>query len=200
MDENKFKENIARNITAYRKRINLTQLQLAERLNYSDKAISKWERAEGVPDTLIMLKLCEIFNVTLNDLVADKPKKEKKPTFFRNRIIIPFLSCIGSWLIAIIIYVVCGMIGKNSAYWICFIYALNIDFIVLVVFTAIWGNKWLKLTTISGLIWSTCLSIYLSLRLFLLNANNSWMIFLVGIPVELFFIFFFLLKKRDKNV
>ena len=173
MDENKFKENIARNITAYRKRINLTQLQLAERLNYSDKAISKWERAEGVPDTLIMLKLCEIFNVTLNDLVADKPKKEKKPTFFRNRIIIPFLSCIGSWLIAIIIYVV---------------------------FTAIWGNKWLKLTTISGLIWSTCLSIYLSLRLFLVSANNSWMIFLVGIPVELFFIFFFLLKKRDKNV
>ena len=85
MDENKFKENIARNITAYRKRINLTQLQLAERLNYSDKAISKWERAEGVPDTVIMLKLCEIFNVTLNDLVADKPKKEKKPTL-RNSI------------------------------------------------------------------------------------------------------------------
>lgn len=200
MDENRIKENIARNIATYRRRINLTQLQLAEKLNYSDKAISKWERAEGIPDTLIMLKLCEIFNVTLNDMILDKPKKEKKPAFFRNRIIIPFLSCIGSWLIAIIVYVICGMIGKNSSYWISFIYALNIDFIVLVVFTAIWGNKWIKLTTISGLIWATCLSIYLSLELFFKNANNNWMIFLVGIPVELFFIFFFLLKKRDKNI
>ena len=61
MEEERIKSNIAKNLTAYRKRCNLTQSQLAEKINYSDKAVSKWERGEGVPDTLVLLKMCEIF-------------------------------------------------------------------------------------------------------------------------------------------
>lgn len=203
MEETRYRENIARNIITYRKRCNLTQLQLAEKLSYSDKAISKWERGEGVPDTLVMIELCEIFNVSLNDLISDKPKKEKKPYFFRNRLIIPFLSCAIAWIVAIVAFAVGGMIIREKAnLWIVFIYAININFIILVVFASLWWTKIIKFLSVTGLIWSTCLSVYLSLNMYipLEEGNNYWMVFLIGVPVELFFGFLFLLKKREQNV
>lgn len=196
MDELKLKQNIARNISAFRKRCNLTQAQLAEMLNYSDKAISKWERAEGIPDLLVMLRLAEIFGVTLNDLIADKVKKQA-PYFLRNRLIITILSCLLVWLVAVVCFVLGGLIAPKEQYlWLCFIYAIPVTFIVLVVFTAIWGKRWMKYLSISALIWSTCFVLYLPLSLFF-NHPNNWMVFLVGIPVQIAFIFFYFIKKRN---
>ena len=60
---------MANNIAQLRKSKGLTQLELAERLNYSDKAVSKWERGEGLPDVLVLSKMAEIFDVTLAELV-----------------------------------------------------------------------------------------------------------------------------------
>ena len=105
MEEERIRNNIAKNITAYRKRCNLTQSQLAEKINYSDKAVSKWERGEGIPDTLVLLKMCEIFDVTLNDIISDKVKKQQ-PFFLRNRIIVTVLSCGLVALVATIIFVI----------------------------------------------------------------------------------------------
>lgn len=138
MDEMKLKNNIAKNITAYRKRCNLTQAQLAEKINYSDKAVSKWERGDGIPDTLVMLKLCEIFDVTLNDLVADKVKK-KAPVFLRNKVIITILSSLLVWLVATVVFVLLDFIMPQAEYtWLAYIIALPVMFIVLVVFASIW--------------------------------------------------------------
>jgi len=63
---------IAQNLTLYRKAANLTQAELAEKINYSDKSVSKWESGNGVPDVYILLKLAEIFKVTLDELVGEK--------------------------------------------------------------------------------------------------------------------------------
>ena len=57
MDDEKLKFQIGANIAAYRKQAGLTQAGLAEKLNYSDKAISKWERGESIPDVLTMMVL-----------------------------------------------------------------------------------------------------------------------------------------------
>lgn len=196
MDEQRYRSNIARNITAYRKRCDLTQAQLAEKIAYSDKAVSKWERGEGIPDTLVMLQLCEIFNVTLNDLIADKVKKQA-PYFLRNRLIITILSSLLVWLVAVIAFVIGGLIDPDCGYlWLCFIYAIPVTFIVLVVFCAIWGKRWMKFSAITGLIWSICLGIFLPIRLFK-PLDADWMVFLIGIPIEILFIFFFLLKKKE---
>jgi len=197
MDEKRYRNNIARNLTAYRKRCDLTQAQLAEKISYSDKAISKWERGEGVPDTLVMLQLCEIFDISLNDLVADKIKK-KAPYFLRNRFIIAILSCLIVWLVAVLAFVVIGMLKPDlEIAWICYVYAIPVSFIVLVVFSALWGKKWVKFITITGLIWTLLLSIYLSITIFDDSAKSAWMIFLIGIPIEVAFLFFFLLKKKS---
>ena len=71
MDDEKLKLQIGSNIASYRKRANLTQAGLAEKLNYSDKAVSKWERGESVPDVITLVQLANQFDITVNDLLAD---------------------------------------------------------------------------------------------------------------------------------
>ena len=61
---------IGRFIAERRKAIKLTQLQLADRLNITDKAISKWERGIAMPDTSIMLQLCDILEINVNELLS----------------------------------------------------------------------------------------------------------------------------------
>lgn len=60
---------IGRFIAECRKKANLTQMQLAEKLGITDKAISKWERGVAMPDTSIMLNLCDILGISVNELL-----------------------------------------------------------------------------------------------------------------------------------
>ena len=60
---------IGRFIAERRKKASLTQMQLAEKIGITDKAISKWERGVAMPDTSIMLKLCDILGISVNELL-----------------------------------------------------------------------------------------------------------------------------------
>ena len=198
MNEKVIKETIAKNIVTYRKHCNLTQAQLAEKINYSDKAVSKWERGDGVPDTMVMIKLCEIFGVTLNDLVSEKVKQ---PVSYskRNRVLVSILSALLVWLVAVIVFVIITAVLPNNEFaWLSYIFAMPTMFIVLLVFASLWGNKWLRLLFISALIWTLCVSIYIPVVIFT-ESLRPWLIFIVGIPVQVLFLFFTLLKKKQKN-
>ena len=61
---------IGKFIADCRKKANLTQMQLAEKLSITDKAVSKWERGVAMPDTLIMLELCDILGISVNELLS----------------------------------------------------------------------------------------------------------------------------------
>lgn len=61
---------IGKFIAACRKKENLTQMQLAEKLNITDRAVSKWERGKAMPDSSIMLALCDVLNISVNDLLC----------------------------------------------------------------------------------------------------------------------------------
>ena len=63
MDE--LKETISKNLVELRTGARLTQAQLADMLNYSDKAVSKWERGEAIPDIRVLIKLAEIYNISV---------------------------------------------------------------------------------------------------------------------------------------
>ena len=78
MDGEKLKLQIGSNIASYRKRAGLTQAGLAEKLNYSDKAVSKWERGESFPDLYVLKQLADFYEVTI-DLLIDTPKEPEKP-------------------------------------------------------------------------------------------------------------------------
>ena len=107
LTEEQLKSNIAKNITELRKASELTQAQLAEKLNYSDKSVSKWERGDGVPDVVVLQKIADLFGVTLNDLVSEnKPKLPRKLPYLTNRIMIPLLSVGLTFLVASIVFFV----------------------------------------------------------------------------------------------
>ena len=61
---------IGRFIAERRKKANLTQMQLADKLGITDKAVSKWERGVAMPDTSIMLELCELLGISVNELLS----------------------------------------------------------------------------------------------------------------------------------
>ena len=86
-NENEFKKIVVENLIYYRKINKLTQLQLAEKLNYSDKAISKWERGESLPDIYILSNIAEIYGITLNDLVMKQETPIKQKPKSLNKVI-----------------------------------------------------------------------------------------------------------------
>lgn len=61
---------IGKFITERRKNVNLTQMQLAEKLNITDRAVSKWETGRAMPDASLMLELCDVLQITVNDLLS----------------------------------------------------------------------------------------------------------------------------------
>ncbi|MFA5443273.1 MAG: helix-turn-helix transcriptional regulator, partial [Bacilli bacterium] len=131
MDENNFKKIVADNITYYRKKMGLTQLQLAEKMNYSDKAVSKWERAESLPEVYVLQQLATLFGVTLNDFLT-VGRKPRTPLTIKSRILISILSAGIVWLIATVIFVLTNLIKPGIGYdtWLLFIYAIPLSSIV----------------------------------------------------------------------
>ena len=67
---------ISENITQLRKEHGLTQADLAEKLNYSDKAVSKWERAESLPDITVLKAMADLFNVKVDYLLTAEHEQE----------------------------------------------------------------------------------------------------------------------------
>ena len=103
---------ISKNIIKYRKKMGLTQLELAEKLNYSDKTLSKWERGESMPDIVTLKQLADIFMISVDVLISTEdtiisfvPVKERKKISKRNIISISLLSAGIVWFIATIAFV-----------------------------------------------------------------------------------------------
>lgn len=192
--EEKLRENFARNLSHYRKSLGLTQTELAERLNYSDKSISKWERGDGLPDLSVTAQLAEIFGLTVNDLLADKPRKRLMTT--HNKIIITLLSIGIAWLIATVLFFLFELILPNAYnWWLLYIYAVPTSAIVGIVFSCAWWKKIHIFASISTLIWSIALCIMLTVSAFV-NEPKIYLIFIVAAVLQALTVLWFLIKKQ----
>ncbi len=153
MTEQEFKSTVAKRIAYYRKLEGITQSELAELLNYSDKSVSKWERGEGLPDAYVLSKIAEHFGVTLNDLTSEKePKISGK--FVKRREFVPYLSVGLVWLVAAVVFFVLVILPFDiHREWLAFIYAIPASFIVATVFACLWYGLTARAVCISGIIW-----------------------------------------------
>ncbi len=204
---NEINAKIAKNLTAYRKAAGLTQAELAEKINYSDKSVSKWESGNGVPDVYTLMQLATLFGVTLNDLVGDGalPNTQKKNTGLHLLIIL--LSSGLVWLVATCFFVLMQIVSPGKAWWLAFIYAIPINSILLIVYASVWKYRILNFVAISTLIWTALTCLYLTVRFvsIALGASYSgfWMVFLLGVPLqvlEVLWVFFrTLFRKRRRE-
>ena len=210
MNDEKLKNQLGSNLVMYRKRSGLTQAKLAEQLNYSDKAVSKWERGESMPDVLTLVQLAELFGVKVDDLLCDpneipentggpiehvmEAAVEKALKRKANKRVILALSSLLVWFVALLIFVVVSSLDIPRS-WIAFLYAIPADAIVQLSLRSAWRDfRWNK-TLISVLMWGGLLSLYASLKLFV--HMDFWKLFLLGIPGQLAVLLWFRMYRKS---
>ena len=210
MDDEKLKRQIGANIASYRKRIGLTQAGLAERLNYSDKAVSKWERGESVPDVMTLVQLSEQFEISVNDLLADPDALPGNPNNLEqamtrvtektlkrkaNKHIILWLSSLLVWFVALFLYVMVSSFDIPYS-WLAFLYAIPANAIVLLSMRSAWHDfRWNK-AYISIIMWGFLLSFHITL---LIMHFNMWKLYLLGVPGQLAIWLWFRLFRPAKT-
>ncbi len=209
MIDEMLKKQIGANIAAYRKRLSMTQAGLAEKLNYSDKAVSKWERGESAPDVLTLVQMAELFGVTVNELLVDPNRLPDNPgkvervmgkavekTLKRkaNKRIILGLSSVLVWTVALLLFVVLSTLGFPKT-WLAFFYAIPADAIVMLSLRSAWKDfRWNQIL-VSTIVWGSLLSIYMTLLMFF--QINMWKLFLLGIPGQIAVLLWFRLYRKS---
>ena len=190
---------IAENLVYYRKKAQLTQSELAEKINYSDKSVSKWERAEGVPDIYILDQLADLYGLTVNDFLTTK-KKQRIAKMFVSKLLITLLSVGLVWFVSTFAFSVLTLfvpeLNNYWQIWLLFIYAIPVTSIILIIFNKIYFKRILNVFPVSLLCWSIALSLHLTFT----DIKNITVLYIIVIPLQVLIIFFYLLQlKRTKK-
>lgn len=196
------KQIVAKNILTLRTKNQITQLELGEKLNYSDKAISKWERGESIPDVTVLKSIGELFGVSVDYLLSEHDGTEKKQETYQadiidievNHKVIAMISIVGIWTLALLIYFIIYWANKLKL-WQIFLYAIPLTCIVLLVFNCIWSKrKIFRFGIISALVWSVLLVVCVCVRTF---ANFPiWQLLIIGIPAQILIALSFMIRKK----
>ncbi len=196
VSQEEFNKQVAQNLIKYRKFNNLTQVALAEKLNYSDKAVSKWESGECLPDVYVLQNIAEIYGVTVNDLLSKKatPKMHFSKV---NRFFVPTLSCAIVWLVALLAFFIVNVAFPNlNKTWLTFIIAIPVTFIVKLVFDCIYRNLIMQFISISAIIWTTVLTLHLALYQIV---DQIALLYFVAIAIEVLAILWYVYRLIIKN-
>ena len=181
MEENRIRTVLAEKLTAYRKRAGLTQAELAEKLNYSDKSISKWERGDGMPDLLVLCKLADLYDVPLDSFLREGPLVRSLAEQKSRHIIITLIS------IGLVFFI--AAIG----FFICYLAKVR-------VFSHKWSNLLWQALSVSGLVWTLCGAIYISFVV-IGGIQKVAMLFMVAAVFQVLVILWYVLmlvRKRNK--
>lgn len=199
MNDEMIKANVAKNISWYRKEKGMTQAELAEILNYSDKSVSKWERGDGLPDICVLAAMAELFGVTINDLIgSEEPKMPEPVNKTPQRLLILLMSMGLVWLVAMVGFFAVELIipGMSKA-WLIMMWAIPVSCIVSIVFSELWWPLIPRFISASALVWSLSCCAFLTFTL-----QNMYMIFIVAGVVQVLVIlwFIYLHNRRVRTV
>lgn len=190
------KKIIGQNLMDLRKRKKYTQADLAEILQYSDKAISKWEKGDSLPDIEVLYQICNLFGVTLDYLThegnfEDKQEYVMKKSDTTNKIVVTLLSISLIWFLVLMIYVY-ALVMQGMHLWITFVWGIPASTILLLIFNSVWGKKKYKYAIVTVLVWTFLTAAFLQFSFFSLY---FWAIFLLGIPSQIAIILWSQIKR-----
>lgn len=205
MNELELRRNVSQNITEFRKRCDMTQADLAEKLSYSDKSVSKWERGDGVPDIYVLTRMAELFGVTVNDIIGtpgELPKPAEEVTAKPSRHIFVSALSIGLvWFIAVVVFFI-GRVSfpDEERIWMAFMYAVPISAIVMTVFSHLWWPIFWRAFSVSLLVWGSAICFHLTASI--PNLANVNLIYTVAAAFEVLVIVWYIYiwtKNREKK-
>lgn len=194
------KNNFAKKLLTLRTGAAMTQSELGEKLCYSDKTVSKWERGEAIPDAAVLKKIGQLFSVSVDYLLDDEQAApipaapaEPTPSRFSNYPSITRVVLVGIWTAALLVFVLLWII-LDKCFWSVFVAALPLTLIAFLVFNSVWnrgkGNFWI----VSALVLCLLAVTYL----FVLPVKNAWQLFLLAVPAELMVYLSFRIRNRKK--
>ena len=189
-------EIIAQNLIKLRKQNHLTQSEFAEKLNYSDNTISRWEHAEITPSVETLEQISNLFNVKIEALLQENgletQKAESKNYLTRVRVTTNILAATIVWFVALLCFFFVQTFAKTSL-WTLFVWAVPASCLVVLLLTLKWSPKVFKFVFSSVLVWSFCTALYLQFL-----AHNLYLLFIFGIPIQVALaVWFFVRKKRS---
>lgn len=181
---------LAENIGELRKSQNLTQADFAERLNYSDKAVSKWERGDSLPDVIVLKTIADMYGIGLDDMLRENgvrdtltnPEEKQRDEQRTQKILVTALWVTMVWIVAAVIFLY-SQYTTGHMWWMAFVWAVPASFAVALFFVRRWADepdhKTIRCVLSSGLVWSALVCAYLEYM-----SYNFWMIFFIGVPVQ----------------
>lgn len=190
------KDVLAKNLVELRKLSKITQAELANELNYSDKSVSKWEHGDALPDIEVLSKLAFFYGVTVDYLISEHkeiaiPEKIRERRLRGNRLIISLLAVSAVWIISTILYVQL-IILNGTNWWQVFVWSVPASATVFLIFYLIWGKGRFIFPLISVLMWTLITSIYLELLKY-----NLWVLYFIGVPLQVAIILWSRIKKQS---
>ncbi|MBR2343789.1 MAG: helix-turn-helix transcriptional regulator [Clostridia bacterium] len=179
----------------------MTQIELAQQLNYSDKTISKWERGESTPDVAVLVQMADIFGVSLDYLVradvTDTRKKPRRPEPIYNRKAISYISESCAWIVAVFAFIITSLVTESASFqWLFLVWALPVAVIVKLVFNSIWFNPRNNYLIISALIWSLLAALHIT---FLQVGINIALIYLLGAAGQVVVVLWSFVRKPKRT-
>lgn len=196
---------IAKNIADYRKKMKWTQIELADRIHYSDKSVSKWERGEAIPDIDTLKLLAETFGITVNELVYFqkqepmlKQETKRAEKFTRKHFYITLIAfsavllCYGFSLLLL------GTLAPSffQNWWLPLLfYSLSFAFLVWFIFAVLWWPSLWQQICCSGLLWALVVGLFLTFS----TTKGIWILFLFGGGIQLMFVLWYFLKKSSRR-
>ena len=197
-------ELLAKNLAYYRKASGLTQLELADKFNYSDKSVSKWERGEGFPDIFVLKSLADFYGITVDDFYQSEHKavkvsqnKKRKQTYLK------LLSIGINWLVTVLTFFLLNTLLTRFAPdapfepWLTFIYGTLTTGIILLVWEFIYHNRFLRMIAASIIIWTAALSLFLTFLVVMKLALP--LLFVVAIPLEVLEVIWYLFRRNRRR-
>lgn len=195
MDETK--DIIVKNLVELRTQAGLTQLQLADMLNYSDKAVSKWERGEALPDIRVLIRLSEIYGVTVDDIVKSETVHtdvQPRKRLNKKRLFITLLSVGLVWFIATCIFTIFYFIPRTAHFaYLTYVFAPFVTGIVLTVFSVRWGNRITTALACSLVLWAFVMIFHLFVLAFI-DFTQIYFLYIVAAVFELLIILWFVYR------
>ena len=189
----------ASNIIKLRTEAGLTQAELGEKLNYSDKTISKWERGEAIPDAYVLTQMAEIFGVTVDYLLSShdawespdqQAARQEEAGYSVNMIIA--ISVLGVWTMALTIFVLLWLF--DIILWETFIVALPVSILTYMVLICVFRRRQHLQFVIAAFVLSLFILLY-----FTMPMQKPWQLFLIAIPAEILVFLSCNIRRRPRK-
>jgi len=187
------KDVFAGNLIRLRTDAGMTQAQLAEALNYSDKSVSKWERAEGMPDLAVAKAIADLFGVTVDWLLTSHDAWDGKTAKIHySPSMVTGVCLVGIWTLAILLFLILHWtLGKLI--WLVFLSAVPVSLITLLVLNSVWQRGRYNVLTVSLLVASLFALVYFIFRS---HVSDLWSLVFLWVPAQLVVLLSFRIRKK----